>query len=996
MGEDTPTKKMRLNDGTPSSSRPPPAPDFSQGSGNRNAQPTGHHPATRSRTGNAQAGSNQGQTSLSNQIMPAPNARARTAKEWHARNNQKASNEQKNNTMYKQGKMRDILSGKATKDGKGSKGKQQPNRIDPQSFLGGSSVNRPADETDALTEVMPKNKKQLWASYVKTDLQGVDFHQNNIDQKEMQAKTVTLGLNMLKPQGTMFWNLRGVATSLYNHQVLGVTFAVAKECADEAPYGTIIADQMGLGKTIQAISIMVANPPSSEDLSKKIQGTLIICPAHLQDQWRAEFRKHTPDIGEDILQFVKADKSLNLTRLQKETIVITSYHQLRDSFAEPNDTLVKQWENAGRDVEAAKQQWLQESEEVGLLHKMKWYRIILDEAHTIKNLNTQTAQAAIALRGDKRHCLSGTPIMNRFGEFYPLLLFLREPITMVLKAREFEQKFCNQTEQSRALLSTLLSGIVIHRTLKDKLFGRPIVPMPAFSMRIIRIGQSVAEKIIYNAVILGYRNLFFQEFEKWDERQKLKSRFAQLTRLRQLLISPDLIAQQITKLLSFKELQILQQAVGQLRKNANPGSITNQIYQRLGMWINDKKNGVYNDVSEAEEEVISCTVCGSAGEALNSCQPCGHICCEICLDGNGDRDYDTDGARIWQCPECNKVCERKPVASKKPSKTKNGSKAKKQEPGKGTDAFDFRPSPGVDQSCFRIWLERLDKGELDVLHTAKMQAVLARIKDWLGKDPDDKIVIFTQFRQCLVIFGRLLQKLGFKFLYLSGDMNNDQRANTLKTFADDPTIKIMLASLQCGGTGLNLQMANKAIVVDLWWNECIDEQAFGRFFRIGQPKDCEAFKCVVKQTIDETLIEASKYFRWLIRVAFDVQIEQRSKAAAISGLLQDEAQIVFDEIVGKDAKKESIQQMTNRMAKEAQGKDPEATDQVQVKLETLSDGNDFRAGQQLALNGQQSGPSRQQSGPSRQQSGPSRQQMDPNESDLMEDLMDTGDLYSAD
>ena len=56
---------------------------------------------------------------------------------------------------------------------------------------------------------------------------------------------------------------------------------------------------------------------------------------------------------------------------------------------------------------------------------MHWQRIVLDEAHAIKDRRCSTAQAAFALAATFRWCLSGTPLQNRVGEFYSLVQFLR-------------------------------------------------------------------------------------------------------------------------------------------------------------------------------------------------------------------------------------------------------------------------------------------------------------------------------------------------------------------------------------------------------------------------------------------------------------------------------------------------------------------------------------------------------------------------------------------
>ena len=55
-------------------------------------------------------------------------------------------------------------------------------------------------------------------------------------------------------------------------------------------------------------------------------------------------------------------------------------------------------------------------------------------------------------------------------------------------------------------------------------------------------------------------------------------------------------------------------------------------------------------------------------------------------------------------------------------------------------------------------------------------------------------------------------------------MSHDSRDESLETFRDDTDKKILIASLKCGGIGLNLTMASKVICVDLWWNSCVEQQ----------------------------------------------------------------------------------------------------------------------------------------------------------------------------
>ena len=84
-------------------------------------------------------------------------------------------------------------------------------------------------------------------------------------------------------------------------------------------------------------------------------------------------------------------------------------------------------------------------------------------------------------------------------------------------------------------------------------------------------------------------------------------------------------------------------------------------------------------------------------------------------------------------------------------------------------------------------------------------------------------------------------------------MSHEARDAVITTFRDDPNTKIMVASLKCGGVGLNLTMASRVICVDLWWNSSVEQQAFCRVLRIGQDHETFITRLVVKNTVDERL-----------------------------------------------------------------------------------------------------------------------------------------------
>lgn len=76
--------------------------------------------------------------------------------------------------------------------------------------------------------------------------------------------------------------------------------------------------------------------------------------------------------------------------------------------------------------------------EKSILHSYEWSRVILDEAHAIKDRSCSTARAVFALKRKKQWALSGTPLQNRVGELYSLVRFMN--------ADPFSFYFCKQCD----------------------------------------------------------------------------------------------------------------------------------------------------------------------------------------------------------------------------------------------------------------------------------------------------------------------------------------------------------------------------------------------------------------------------------------------------------------------------------------------------------------------------------------------------------------------
>ena len=145
-----------------------------------------------------------------------------------------------------------------------------------------------------------------------------------------------------------------------------------------------------------------------------------------------------------------------------------------------------------------------------------------------------------------------------------------------------------------------------------------------------------------------------------------------------------------------------------------------------------------------------------------------------------------------------------------------------------------------------------------ILPSAKTIATKAQILAWLTADPTNKIIVFTQFRGLITVLKRLMAQEHIGCEEFHGAQSFEARDRAIQRFSDDADVKVLLASLKAGGVGLNLTAASKVIIIDLWWNSSVEAQAFCRVFRIGQTRDVEVVRFVVRNSIDVEIVAMQK------------------------------------------------------------------------------------------------------------------------------------------
>ncbi|KAG9233940.1 SNF2 family N-terminal domain-containing protein [Amylocarpus encephaloides] len=345
------------------------------------------------------------------------------------------------------------------------------------------------DNTTTTVAQVPPPEEQIDASVEVTSILDSLSHHDYLRQQvaDMRIKSSLLPqVYPLQCSCSSLWEYNDTDSDepFYQHILSG-----AKRAEQNEAKGGIIADDMGLGKSLVILATIAGSLDRALDLvsAEKLKlnsernpqptvpsrATLIIAPSSLLiDSWIDEIYKHTylrsltfhkhHGSGRDIY----ADKG----KLQESDIVFTTYATAAAEFCKGGSTLAK----------------------------IKWFRIVLDEVagHDVRNRSTKQFQAVANLAAVHRWCLTGTPIQNTLEDLGALVAFLKVPI--LERAPTFRKYITNQSAPNArdrfSNLRLLLGTICLRRT-------RVLLDLPEPRPQIRKLSLTPLEQAKYDNMI---------------------------------------------------------------------------------------------------------------------------------------------------------------------------------------------------------------------------------------------------------------------------------------------------------------------------------------------------------------------------------------------------------------------------------------------------------------------------------------------------------------
>ncbi|KAJ7594372.1 SNF2 family DNA-dependent ATPase [Mycena floridula] len=582
------------------------------------------------------------------------------------------------------------------------------------------------------------------------------------------------------------------SVKLLPHQILGRSWMKERENSELKRTGGILADDMGLGKTIQTLTRIVEGRPKKKDKADGWDApTLVVCPLALVKQWSDEIALMTT--GLIVIQHHGASRTADPNKLRRAHVVVTTYDVVKSEYGAFNPAAKKGKGKSKKNAAADDDDDDSSSDEVAskkgkkparaavkkdALFHLQWFRIVLDEAHTIKNRATIGAIACCELKGKYRWCLTGTPMQNDVTELYSLIKFLR------IKPYCVWEKFKEQVAQpvktgkgaNRAMkrLQVVLKSIMLRRRKDQMLNGKVLIELPKRTVEVISCTFSPSEQAFYDSLELKMNEALAKIMKAADGNagKAYISVLLLLLRLRQACNHPVLVS---------KDYKQDAEAV-------------------------EPKSAKKDQTGDIDADDLA-AVMGQLSMAVRKCQVC-------------TTDLPASDTSGTHCTDCAPLA----LQSKR--------------------HLTDRP----DSAKIRMILQILN-------------SVDAR------SEGEEKTIIFSQFTSMLDLIEPFLKNEGLRYVRYDGSMNSQEREKSLNSIKTNPNIRVILISFKAGSTGLNLTACNNVILVDLWWNPALEDQAFDRSHRYGQTRDVNIFKLKIDSTVEDRILELQERKRELARAA---------------------------------------------------------------------------------------------------------------------------------
>ncbi|KAF3482819.1 transcription termination factor 2 [Arthroderma uncinatum] len=626
---------------------------------------------------------------------------------------------------------------------------------------------------------------------------------------------------------------------VYREIISGVTMVT------EPPQilGGLLADMMGLGKTLSILSLVCSTFPEAAAWANEkpvnpstinAKTTLLVSPLSAVGNWVSQIKEHVKTDALSYYVFHGPNRTEDPKELAKYDIVITTYTTILSDIS-------------GKSSKRG----------TSPLVRINMFRIVLDEAHIIREQNAAQSQAIFQLNARRRWSVTGTPIQNRLEDLGAVLKFLR--LSPYDERGRFSAHIVSpfKCESPTAItnLRVLVDSFTLRRV-KDR------INLPPRHDKTVMLTFSEQEKKLHD--FFKKESNFMMNVVASETREKVSGKMYHIV-LKAMMVLRQICAHG-KELLDKEDRERFRGLtandaidVEELDDDHSTNAASRKAYEMLALM--------------KESSADACVRCGnyitlqsddSPGDKnamVAAILPCYDILCVDCFTPIGPKLDEIAGTPVQvSCAFCKSVI---------------------------TPTYSVITTTGFEGYLASLLENKKNRKQAKAFglyegpHT-KTKALVSNLLDTAEENkksshqPPIKSVVFSAWTSHLDLIEIALEDNGLTgYTRLDGTMSLKQRNTAIETFSTDDSITILLVTIGAGGVGLNLTAGSKVYIMEPQYNPAAVAQAVDRVHRIGQTREVTTIQFIMNDSIEEKITELAKRKQRLADMSLNRKMDRR-------------------------------------------------------------------------------------------------------------------------
>ncbi|PQE21411.1 SNF2 family domain-containing protein [Rutstroemia sp. NJR-2017a BBW] len=574
-------------------------------------------------------------------------------------------------------------------------------------------------------------------------------------------------------------------------------------------------------------------PPKVEPapLALNCKTTLLVAPLSVVANWEEQIKQHTKPGSLKYYIYHGTSRIKDVKKLAEYDIIITTYGSVASEFNFRNKQKKGNYP----------------------LAEMNWFRIVLDEAHMIREQSTLQFKAICRLSAQRRWACTGTPVQNRLEDLGALMTFLRfKPFDGSGFSQYILSPFKICDPEIIPKLRLLVDSITLRR-LKDK------IDLPKRRDHLVKLNFSDEERAVYDIFAKNASD----RIKVITSQQESSLGGKTYVHILQSILRLRLVCAHGKDLLSEEDLKVMS---GLSKDSAidldgddfedHDGLSPKQAYDMYKLMRETNTDACLMCNRKIGPREVVDSDAEPRDEAIGYMTPCFHIICSGCIDNyKAQMEGVALGSGLVECPTCHQHISLTYFPLKQGGVDDDeDSRIKAKDSGKQIRDLSNYSGPHTKT-----------KALLDDLMRSKQES------EKMPNEPPIKSVVFSGWTSHLDLIQLALSHHSIPYTRLDGKMSRTARGAAMAQFRDDPSILVILVSITAGGLGLNLTSANKVYVMEPQYNPAAEAQAVDRVHRLGQKREVQTVRYIMKDSFEEKMLDIQDKKKKLASLSMDGQ-----------------------------------------------------------------------------------------------------------------------------